>query len=115
MKKLFSLIVILMSALPVLAAGSDVADAAMRGKKDALRSLIQQKADVNLPQIDGTTALMWAVRQDDLESADLLLKAGAKVKATNRDGATPLQLAALNGNAAMIGSLLKAGADPNVS
>ena len=115
MKKLVSLIVFLVSVLPVLAAGSDVADAAMRGKKDALRSLIQQKADVNLPQIDGTTALMWAVRGDDLESADLLLKAGAKVTAVNRDGATPLQLAALNGNAAIIDRLLKAGADPNTS
>jgi ankyrin repeat protein len=97
------------------AAGSDLADAAMRGKKDIVRSLLQQKADVNVPQIDGTTALHWAVRADDLEMADLLLKAGARVSATNREGATPMQLAALNGNAAMIDRLLKAGADANAS
>jgi ankyrin repeat protein len=95
------------------AAGSEVADAVMRGNKDALRSLLQRKVDVNAPQVDGTTALHWAVRADDLQTADLLIRAGAKVSAANREGATPMQLAALNGNAAMIEKLIKAGADPN--
>jgi ankyrin repeat protein len=97
----------------VYAAGSEVADAVLQGKKDVLRSLLQKGADVNAPQIDGTTALHWAVRADDLEMADLLLNAGAKPSVANRDGATPLQLAALNGSAAMIGRLLKAGVDAN--
>jgi uncharacterized protein len=104
---------ILLTAIQVWAASSDVADAVMRGKKDVLRTLLQQKADVNLPQIDGTTALHWAVRADDLETTDLLLRAGAKVTAANRDGATPMQLAAVNGNAAIIERLLKAGVDAN--
>ncbi len=95
------------------APASDVADAAMNGNKDAVRSLLQQKANVNAPQIDGTTALHWAVRADDLETADLLIRAGANVSAANRAGATPLLLAAVNGNAAMIETLLKAGANPN--
>jgi len=85
----------------------------MKQNREAVRSLLRQKADVNAPQVDGTTALHWAVRLDDLDTADLLIRAGAKVSAANRDGATPLQLAALNGNAAMIEKLVKAGADPN--
>src|SRR5204863_1629940 len=40
-------------------------------------------------------------------------RAGANVSATTRAGATPLQLAATNGSAAMIEKLIKAGADPN--
>ena len=95
------------------APASDVADAAMKGNKEAVRSLLQRKANVNAPQSDGTTALHWAVRSDDLETADLLIRAGANVSAANRDGATPLLLAAENGNAAMLEALIKAGADPN--
>ena len=84
----------------------------MQGDKAALRSLLQQKADVNAPQVDGATALHWAVYRDDLEAADLLIRAGANVKAANRAGVTPLAMASLYGNTAMIDRLLKAGADP---
>jgi len=95
------------------AAASDVADAAMNGNRSAIRSLLRQKADVSAPQADGATALHWAVRQDDLETVDLLIGAGANVKAANRLGVTPMSLACINGNAAIIEKLLKAGVDPN--
>ena len=95
------------------AASSDLADAAMNGNKAAVRSLLLKKADVNAAQVDGTTALHWAVRADDLETADLLIKAGANASAVNREGVMPLQLAAINGNATMLEKLVKAGADPN--
>jgi len=90
---------------------SDVADAVMKGDKAALRTLLQQKADVNAAQIDGATALHWAVYRNDLEAADLLIRAGVKVDTANREGVTPLAMASLYGNAAMLDRLLKAGAD----
>ncbi len=92
---------------------SPVADAAMNKDRDALRKLLTQKTDVNVPQADGATALHWAVRWDDMDSADLLLKAGANPQAANRAGATPLFLASTTGDAAMIEKLLKGGADAN--
>ncbi|MBV8842953.1 MAG: ankyrin repeat domain-containing protein [Bryobacterales bacterium] len=92
---------------------SPVADAAAKGDRASVRSLIQQKADVNAPQPDGATAVQWAAYRNDLELADIVIAAGANVKLANRDGATPLSLASLNGNAPMIEKLLKAGADPN--
>jgi ankyrin repeat protein len=95
------------------AASSEVAAAAQARNHDALRVLIQKKADVNLPQGDGTTALHWAAQWGDMEAADLLISSGARVDAPNRDGATPLFLAALGGRTAMMETLLKAGADPN--
>jgi ankyrin repeat protein len=101
-------------SLVMFAAGrSDVADAAMKGDKAAVRTLIQQKADVNVPQADGATALHWAVYRGDNELVDMLLSAGANARAANREGATPLWLASINGDAAIISALLAAGADPN--
>ena len=88
-------------------------DAAERGERAALSTLIAQGADVNQAHPDGMTALHWAAYRDDVESAGLLLKAGADASARNRYGVTPLSLAATNGSAAMIGLLLKAGADAN--
>ena len=106
-------VAMLLTTAGLVAASSELADAAMKGNKQAVRSLLQKQADVNAPQIDGSTALHWAVRLDDLETAELLIRAGANVSAANRVGATPLNLAATNGNGAMIEKLIKAGADPN--
>lgn len=92
---------------------SEVADAVMSGDQAALRALLAKKADVNAPQVDGATALHWAVYRDDLAAADLLIGAGADVKVANREGITPLAMAALYGNAQLVERLLKAGADGN--
>ena len=101
----------LLAAAPV---DTRLADAAMQGDKDAVRSLLKQKVDVNAPQGDGTTALHWAAYHDDLEMVKLLLASGANVKAATREGAiTPLFMACQNGNAAVMDALLKAGADAN--
>jgi ankyrin repeat protein len=104
-----------LSAVSVNAATSELADAAMARNALTVRSLLQKKADVNAPQVDGTTALHWAVRYDDLDTADLLIRSGARVSTANREGVTPLQLAAMNGSASMIDKLLKAGAEANAA
>src|SRR5580698_1367173 len=101
-----------LSAHHASAAEARLADAVMSGDKEILRTLPTDRATINTPQPDGTTALHWAVRRDDLSTADALLKAGADVKAANRYGVTPIALAATNGNPAMLRRLLDAGADP---
>ena len=90
---------------------ADVADAVMKGDKTTLRALLQKKADVNATQVDGATALHWAVYQDDVETVDLLINAGAQIDVKNREGITPLHLASLYGDARMVDRLIKAGAD----
>jgi uncharacterized protein len=99
----------LLAATALHAADTRLADAAMAADNTAMRSLLNQKVDVNVAQADGTTALHWAARHDDLETANLLIRAGANVKAANRFGITPLALACTNGNAAIIEALLKGG------
>ena len=93
------------------AAQTLVADAVMNRDAAALRALLQKKADVNAAQVDGSTALHWAVYHDNGQAADLLLAAGANVKAVTREGVTPLSMATLYGSVPMVERLLKAGAD----
>ena len=89
-----------------------VADAAMSGELAAVKTLLQQGRDVNAAQGDGMTALHWAAMKNDAELAQMLVYAGANVKATTRlGGNTPLVIAARNGNAPVVEVLLKAGAD----
>ena len=92
-------------------------DAAKNSDRSALRALLKPGVDVNAAVNatggDGTTALHWASYRDDLESADLLIRAGANVNAANDLGVTPLWTATQNGSAAMTRRLLEAGANPN--
>jgi len=108
-------VVVLAAVLCAAAAPSDVADAAMKRDVSAMRTLLQQKADVNMPQPDGSTALHWATHFDDVSMVQILIGAGANVKAANRFGVTPLSLACQNGNSAIAQKLLQAGADPNAA
>ncbi len=102
------------TAMLVSAADTRLADAAQHSDRTTVQSLLAQKVDVNAPQGDGTTALHWAAFNDDLETAKMLIAAGASVKAATRVGSiTPLFMACKNGNAAMIALFLKAGADAN--
>src|SRR5262249_27656422 len=107
----------LLSAAGLRAAGSEalLADAAEKMDRAKIRTLLQQRVDVNAPQADGMTALHWAAYQDDLDTTAMLVRAGASVRAANRYGVTPLSLACTNGNAAMVEMLLRAGADPNTA
>jgi len=99
----------------VCAADTRLADAAKADNRSRIRALLEAHGDVNSPQADGTTALHWAVWNDDVEMAEALVRAGADVSAANRYGEIPLDLACTNGSAPMVRLLLKAGANPNAT
>lgn len=94
---------------------SQLADAVKNGDRLTALALLKHHVDVNVPQADGTTALDWAVRENDADMVDRLIKTGADVKVANRYGVTALYLACVNGSAPMIAKLLAAGANPNAA
>ena len=90
-------------------------DALKAGDTAAALTLLQKRIDVNVAEPDGTTALHWAVRLDDLNLVNRLIRAGANVKASNRYGVTPIQLACLNGSASAVGRLIEGGESANAT
>lgn len=107
----------LMCAVPVHAIASDSSLADAIEKQDWKRAdkLLEQGADVNAAQVDGMTALHWAVFHDRTELTKQLVSAGADVKARNRYGVPVLYAGCLNGNKEIVELLLEKGADPNAA
>ena len=99
MRRLMTVGLVIALSVAISAAESPVADAAARGDREAVKSLLKQAADVNAAQGDGMTALHWAAMNGDLELAQMLIFAGANVRATTRLGTyTPLYLASQQGH-----------------
>jgi uncharacterized protein len=100
-----------------LAAATDrrLVEAVRTQNRAEVDGLVRQRVDVNTPQADGATPLLWAAQWDDLAIAELLLHAGANVDAANIYGVTPLSMACTNGSARMVDRLLEAGANPNAA
>lgn len=90
----------------------EIVRAVKSGDRAAVERLIASKSDVNAAQPDGTSALHWAVRANNLILTNRLIQAGADVNAATRYGVTPLSLAASAGNSKILEGLLKAGAKP---
>lgn len=89
-----------------------VAEAAMQGDIAKVRALLAQQSDVNVAQGDGMTALHWAADRGDVAMTALLLRSGAKLTGTTKNGGyTPLHVAARAGHGAVVQALLAAGAD----
>jgi uncharacterized protein len=61
----------------------------------------------------GLTAVMFAARQDALESVRVLADAGADLNVADPDGATALMLAIVNSHYDLAAALAEKGADPN--
>ena len=91
-------------------------DAAERGDRAAAVRLLGVKGtDPNQQGPDGTTAVMYAAANDDVELVRALIKAGANVKLKNQLGTSAITEAAIIGSAPIIDALLKAGADANTT
>jgi uncharacterized protein len=94
---------------------SRLVEAARSQDQNAVRALVAKNVDVNVRSGDGSTALLWSVHWNNLDTAGLLVGAGADANAANDFRMTPLSEACTNGNAALVRLLLKSGANPNTA
>ena len=72
-------------------------------------------SDAEETDVGGFTPLLFAARVGDIESAGLLLAAGADVNDTGPDGASALVVATHSGHGALARFLLDEGANPNAA
>jgi len=111
-------------SLPLIAAaafaadtgGASLLDAAKKGDRNAVRSVLSGPAKADMLSTQGSAALVWAAARNDMEMVDLLLSAGVDVNSTNDYGATALYAAAAeSADVALIKKLLAAGASANAA
>src|SRR5258707_13552867 len=81
------------TSLPAAGPNARLGDAVKNTDKAAIRSLLEQHADVNAPDVDGPTPLHWAARWDDGETPRFSMRGRANEKAVKRYSVTPLRVA----------------------
>jgi ankyrin repeat protein len=88
--------------------------AARTGTVAAVQQLVDHGVDVNRTEPSkGQTALMWAVADEHVDVARLLLAHKANINARSTAGFTPIMFAARQGNLEMTKLLLGSGANVN--
>ncbi len=85
--------------------------AALHGRLEAARYLLERGAAVNRP---GWTPLHYAASGTELRMLTLLLERGAQIDAPSENGSTPLMMAARYGAIDGAELLLQRGADPKL-
>lgn len=106
-----------MTLRPPVGIEPTVADLVRIGAGEEALARIAAGADASEPETsgNGTTALHWAVYQQDAGLVRALLAAGAAPSARNLFGSTPLMEAAIAGHTEIIKLLLAGGADVEAS
>lgn len=91
-----------------------VALAALVGSAEIINELIKFGADVNQKDENGFTALFWAARLNNPNTAQALLKAGADINAQSPKGDTPLMAAIINNNPDLVRLFLAEDTDLSI-
>ncbi|HEX7181180.1 MAG TPA: ankyrin repeat domain-containing protein [Thermoanaerobaculia bacterium] len=83
--------------------------AARDGEAGEVRRLLGEDVEVQAPDLEGNTTLLWACRRSDLAMAQALLAADANPDVRNNKGRTPLLESVEHGSSALVQALLRPG------
>src|ERR1700722_5996825 len=83
------------------------------GDRETVRSLLNARTKDEVAGPEGTSALIWSAYRNDVDMAELFLRAGVDVNAANSYGATALYGAAASADPTLTEKLLAAGGDAN--
>ena len=106
---------LLLAGLNVAQAQSTVALLVSNGERDAALHEVAAGADVNVVRSDGSSALLYAAYQGDVELVKALLEKGANPDLRNEYGAFALSEAVQAGSQEIVELLLDHKANPNLS
>lgn len=81
---------------------SPLTAAGFAGKPELLRVLLQKEAEVNVSNPEGLTALHSVAQTTNTECAAMLLESGADLNAMSNNNQTPLTIAIMRNNHAML-------------
>jgi len=89
--------------------------AAMRNDTAAVQRLLKANADPNEGQLMGMGPIFFAIGHQNTDMLRMLVRSGANIMATDREGSTTLMWAAFNevGKTELVEDLLNFGVDPN--
>ncbi|HET9219691.1 MAG TPA: ankyrin repeat domain-containing protein [Terriglobia bacterium] len=96
------------------AVGVLIARGARVDSRSTLQKLANRRAGQNILSLGDWTPLMYAARENALESGSVLVKAGASLNLVDPDGATALVIAIINAHYEFASMLVDAGANPDV-
>jgi len=88
--------------------------AAVRRHQAIVELLLDNGADINLPDKNGHTALYMTAVAGTKSMAELLIQRGAQLNIRNKAGVTPLHIAAYNGYKDIVELLVENGDDINI-
>ena len=89
--------------------------ASMKGNVDVVTKLLEYHCDPNLEDVNGTTALMEATKNNHEDVCSILLASGAHLSLSESEAASTLCQVVFDGDTMMLRRLLKANIHVNAS